>query len=450
MDCAEATVGGKPHGHAAGDFPQPTYHEQVSERRKPQGSRARFQEPRGRDERVAPDRHAVPTCRHFGVCGGCSSLDLPIADQLQIKQDSIGQLLAPWLGNVRVECAVPPRTPVHFRTKLLYPVRPDSKGHAILGIYQQKSHELVRIRECQTQDEGLTVLGQRAEDVIRALRLVPWDETTGTGFVRAFHARIAAGTGELLMGIVTRPGLFEQGAEFGARMMEAAADLPGSGSMKIVPVGVVRSISEREGNFLLGERHVPLKGRDHQFDRSGNLTFRIRFGSFYQIHRHAEAVLYRPAMEMAGDVRDQVVVDGYGGIGTFGLRFARAGAARVEVVEENPTACDDARFNAKAHGMPGVRVVNAPFAKAEFVAKPDLLVVDPPRAGLQAEGVARVQAAEPGRILHVACAVDSLARDLEMLCAQGWKVTAMRLCDMFPHTDHVEIVTRLERAKPAA
>ena len=81
MDCAEATVGGKPHGHAAGDFPQPTYHELVSERRKPQGSRARFQEPRGRDERVAPDRHAVPTCRHFGVCGGCNSLDLPIADR---------------------------------------------------------------------------------------------------------------------------------------------------------------------------------------------------------------------------------------------------------------------------------------------------------------------------------------------------------------------------------
>ena len=446
MDCAEATVGGKPHGHAAGDFPQPTYHELVSERRKPQGSRARFQEPRGRDERVAPDRHAVPTCRHFGVCGGCNSLDLPIADQLQIKQDSIGQLLAPWLGNVRVECSVPPRTPVHFRTKLLYPVRPDSKGHAILGIYQQKSHELVRIRECQTQDEGLTVLGQRAEEVIRALRLVPWDETKGTGFVRAFHARIAAGTGELLMGIVTRPGLFEQGVEFGTRMMAAASDLQGSGSMKIVPVGVVRSISEREGNFLLGEKHLPLKGRDHQFDRSGGLTFRIRFGSFYQIHRHAEAILYRPALEMAGDVRNQVVVDGYGGIGTFGLRLARAGAARVDIVEENPTACDDARFNAKAHGMPGVRVVQAPFATAEFSAQPDLLVVDPPRAGLQQAGVARVLAAQPKRLLHVACAADSLARDLELLCAAGWKVTAMRLCDMFPHTDHVEIVTRLDPA----
>ena len=100
--------------------------------------------------------------------------------------------------------------------------------------------------------------------------------------------------------------------------------------------------------------------------------------------------------------------------------------------------------------MPGVRVVQAPFATAEFSAQPDLLVVDPPRAGLQQAGVARVLAAQPKRLLHVACAADSLARDLELLCAAGWKVTAMRLCDMFPHTDHVEIVTRLDRtAAPA-
>lgn len=422
----------------------------MTARRRPSGFQSRFHEPKQREAEPQSARNELPTCRHFGTCGGCSALDMSIADQLQLKVDSIGQLLAPWLGNVHVEYSVPPRTPVHFRTKLLYPVRPDSKGHAILGIYQQKSHEIVRIRECQTQDEALTALGQRAEEVIRALRLEPWDETKGTGFVRAFHARIAAGTGELLMGIVTRPGLFEQGAEFATRMMAAAADLQGSGSMKIVPVGVVRSISEREGNFLLGEKHVPLKGRDHQFDRSGGLTFRIRFGSFYQIHRHAEAILYRPAMEMAGDVRNQVVVDGYGGIGTFGLRLARAGAARVDIVEENPTACDDARFNAKAHGMPGVRVVQAPFATAEFSAQPDLMVVDPPRAGLQQAGVARVLAAQPKRLLHVACAADSLARDLEMLCAAGWKVTAMRLCDMFPHTDHVEIVTRLERSATPA
>ena len=387
----------------------------------------------------------MPQCRHFGICGGCTHLDVPIDEQLHDKVRAVEALLAPSLGSVRLQYAMPPSTPVHFRTKLLYPVRPDRDGKATLGIYQPMSHDLVRVRECRTQDEGLTALGVAAEHWMRKLGLMPWNETTGKGFVRAFHARLCAGSGELLMGIVTRPGVFAQGKELAERLFAAAHELPASGERRIVPVGVVRSISDRDGNFLLGDRNVPLLGRDYQDDRVDGLSFRLHFGSFYQIHRHASAVLYQPALRMAGDVRGQRVVDGYGGVGTFGLRLAQAGAAQVEIVEDNGIACIDAAYNAKANALPQVRVIEAPFAKAEFAPGMDLLLVDPPRSGLQPEGVARVLAAEPKRLLCVHCSADSLARDLEGLRAGGWMVRAIRLCDMFPHTDHVEIVTALAR-----
>jgi 23S rRNA (uracil1939-C5)-methyltransferase len=393
--------------------------------------------------RAAPRVAATPHCQHFGRCGGCSLLTTPIEVQLQHKIAYVESLLQPYLGDVTLQCAVPETTPLHFRTKLLYPVRKDRQGLPILGIYAPRSHELVRIRECRTQDTGLTALGIAAERILRELRLQPYDEGDGSGFVRAFHARLAAGTGELLMGVVTRGGTFPQGALLAEKLLAAARRLPSATSKPTRAVGVVRSIGERDGNYLLGERHVPLIGRDYQEDRADGLTFRISFGSFYQIHREASELLYGPALAMCGDVTGERVVDGYGGIGTFALRLLRAGAASVDLVEENPTACRDAEHNARANGMTALRVVKSAFATAEFAPGADLLVVDPPRSGLMDAGLARVLSARPKRLLHVACSAESLARDLAWLTAAGYRVQAAQLCDMFPHTDHVELLTLL-------
>ena len=390
-------------------------------------------------------RPEVPSCRHFGQCGGCSQLDVPIEEQVRAKADRLQQALQPVVGNVQVESALPPALPLHYRTKLLYPVRAGSDGRPELGIYARGTHDLVRIEECRTQDKSLTALGIAAERILRNLRLQPWNEQRGTGFVRAFHARLAPGTGELLLGVVTRPGLFPAGAELAEELFEAASSLPRSHGKRVVPTGVVRSISDRDGNYLFGDRNVPLKGRDYHEDRVDGLVFRLRFGSFYQVHRAASAVLYRPALALAGNVPGQRVVDGYGGVGTFGLRCARNGARQVEVIEDNSVACGDAKHNAAANGLDQVSVIQAPFAQAEFAPGADLLIVDPPRSGLGPSGIKRVLAADPGRLLCVHCSADSLVRDLTALTAAGFVTEAVRLCDMFPHTDHVEVVSLLRR-----
>lgn len=384
-----------------------------------------------------------PQCRHFGTCGACDRLDQPIEQQLADKVAALEHLLHPWLAGQRVRFALPPRTPLHYRTRLLYPARPGPDGRPVLGHFAFRSHDVVRITECRTQDRGLTELGRRAEGILRELGIPAWDPATRAGDVRALHARLAAGTGELLIGVVTGPGVFARGPELAHRLMAAARDLPDEGRQRTVPVGVVRSISERDDEFLLGDRTVPLLGRDHQIDRSDGLTFRVTFGSFQQIHRGAADLLYRPALALVGDVAGQRVVDGFGGIGAFGLRLGRAGAATVTVVEDNPVAARDAEHNATTNAIAGVQVVTAPFAEADFPPGADLLVVDPPRSGLGPAGVRRCLDAQPRRLLHVACSAEALARDLAGLTAGGCRVVAMQLCDLFPHTGHAEVLTLL-------
>jgi tRNA/tmRNA/rRNA uracil-C5-methylase (TrmA/RlmC/RlmD family) len=168
------------------------------------------------------------------------------------------------------------------------------------------------------------------------------------------------------------------------------------------------------------------------------------YARFYQLHRHAEAVLFQPALRLLGDVNGLRIVDGYGGVGTFALRLLRAGAAHVTLVESSPSACADARHNLEANGFAGRGEVREdPFGSAPLPPC-DLLVVDPPRAGLQAQGAAALLAAASPRVLLVSCSLESLARDLAALHGDD-AVEALQLCDLFPHTEHVEALTLLRR-----
>lgn len=385
-------------------------------------------------------------CAHFGVCGGCSLLDQPIAWQLHDKVAACEALLAPFLGGARLQWELPQLPQRHFRTKLLYPVRTGPDRRPIVGMFEWRSHRVVRIDECRTQDEWLTGLGRAVEPILHELELRAFDPGRKHGIVKAVWARLASGTGEVLGGIVTAPGAFAAGPEFAARWQQAAAALPARRERARTLVGVVHGVSDRDDDFLLADRHTPLLGRDHMVDRRDELTFRVSAGSFYQVHAGAHALLYRPALAMCGDVRGQAVIDGYGGVGTFGLRLAKAGAASVTIVEDNQAACRDAEHNATANALANVRVVRSEFSGANVREGADLLVVDPPRAGLGASGHKRVLGLRPRRVLCVACDAGSLARDLQALTTAGYRLTAARLCDLFPHTEHVELLALLERA----
>ena len=391
-----------------------------------------------------PQRTDEPLhCNHFGRCGGCSLLDVPIAEQLERKRTRARELLAPFLEDVEPEIAPPPRTPRHDRTSILYPVQLRER-ELVLGIYRTSTHEIEEIADCRIQHKALTRLAVRAGEVMRALRLPVYNETTHKGFVRAFRARVMPGTNELLAGVVTTNLEFSERDRLGKELWAAASDLRDDQGRPLKLEGIVLNHNPTPGNVLLGPVTKALRGSAFQTDAVAGLSLRVSFGSFYQQNRHADAILFRPALAMLGDVQGLRVVDGYGGVGAFGLRLLRAGALHVTIVESNPSSCADARHNLAANGFAAAGEVRQEMFGSSPLPPCDVMVLDPPRAGLMAQGAAAVLAAAPPRVLLVSCALESLARDLELLHA-AYRVAAVRLCDLFPHTEHVEAVTLLER-----
>ncbi|MBL9076624.1 MAG: class I SAM-dependent RNA methyltransferase [Planctomycetes bacterium] len=386
---------------------------------------------------------ALLHCPHFGRCGGCSHLDVPIGEQLASKQRRAHELLAPWLDGVEVVIAPPPHTPRHDRTSILYPAR-WQRGRFELGIYRPGTHDVEPIGDCRIQHRALTALAVRAADVMRALHLPAYDETTGRGLVRAFRARVLPGSRELLFGVVVTRLDFSERERLVRSLWDAAQDLRDDQGRPVTPAGLVLNENAAPGNVLLGPRSEPVRGAVFHTDTVGALRLRVSFGSFYQQNRHADAILFRPALALLGPVTGLRIVDGYGGVGAFGLRLLQGGADHVTIVESSAVACDDARANVAQNGFSArAEVREQPFGSAPLPTG-DLMVLDPPRAGLMEVGAAAVLAAAPPRVLLVSCALESLARDLAAL-ALHYRTAAVRLCDLFPHTEHVEALTLLER-----
>ncbi len=381
-------------------------------------------------------------CQHFGKCGGCSLLDMRIAEQIANKRTRARELLAAFLGDVEIQTSLPPRTPRHDRTAILYPARLHLR-ELQLGIYRTGTHDIEPISDCRIQHKALTKLALRAADVMRGLHLPVYLEETGKGLVRGLRARVMAGSNELMVGVIVLRAEFSEREKLAKQLHEACSDLKDEQGRPLNLVGTVLNINERPGNVLLGPVTQSLRGQTFQTDTVAGLRFRVSFTSFYQLNRHAEVILFKPALAMLGDLKGLRIVDGYGGVGTFALRLLKAGASHVTLIENSASACADARCNFTQNGMANGEVREEAFGASPLPAC-DLLVADPPRAGLLETGAAAIVAAAPPRVLLVSCSLESLARDLAALTPH-YRVTASRLCDLFPHTEHIEALTLLER-----
>ena len=312
-----------------------------------------------------------------------------------------------------------------------------------MGIYRRGTHQVEEISDCRVQHKALTEFGVRATHIVARAKIPAYDEETGEGVLRAIRARIMPGTNELMIGAIATTHKFTGRDKLIADLAEAASDLRDDQGRPVKLVGAVVNINDVPGNAILGERTISLQGDLWQHDRVGDLRIRVGFNSFYQLNRHAEAILFRPALKMLGDVAGMDIVDGYGGVGTFALRLLRDGARSVRLIESSPTACADARVNMRKNNFDHGEVIEQPFGSAP-TPRCDILIVDPPRAGLQPIGSKAVLHSGAPRVMLVSCSLESLARDLALL-TPTYRVTASRLCDLFPHTDHIEAVTILER-----
>lgn len=385
-------------------------------------------------------------CRHFGECGGCDWLDLAYPAQLERKQKLVAGTFATYaaLSRAVIEPVVPAPGGHHYRNRLLYPVA-KRNGRIIAGFFKKKSHALVEVVECAIQISEITTIARGVIDIINELDVpvapVPGVESepqaspAGAG-IRAIAVRMGHHTREILIGIVTNGGVFPAGASIAARCMELARILPRRAGRAARIVGVVRNINDKETNVVLGDRSLALAGRDYYTEEIDECKFHISLTSFFQPNAVAARAVVREILLFAGGGG---IIDAFAGVGFPGIPLSRD-ARKVVAIEESPSAVRDALTNIKinkAGHMQFLRGRVEDVLPTIPLSRGDVLVLDPPRSGLDPRVVAAVKKSNIEKIAYLSCAHTTLARDLALL-APDFETRRVIPFDFLPQTEHIE------------
>ena len=377
------------------------------------------------------------TCVNYEKkCGGCPLLALPYREQLAKKQARLQELLG---GFAPVKAVQGMAEPLHYRNKAIASFA-TQRGKLVCGLYAEGTHRVLPGADCLLQEEILNKTLAAVLDAAHACRWTAYDEDRGTGLLRHTVLRSSCG-GKVLVTLVT-PG----------------PDLPGSKNFctalrKKAPwvVSIVQNINPTRSSAVLGSREKTLYGPGFVLDTLCGTQFAISSRSFYQVNRTQTEVLYKKALELAKLTGRETVIDAYCGIGTIGLCAAPL-AKQVIGVERNPAAVKDAAANARRNKIANARFVCADATEWMAAAAgeglhPDVVFLDPPRAGSTPECIAAVNKMKPRRIVYVSCDPETLARDVAAFTRLGWRAAKFCPVDLFPQTKHVETVVLLSHKK---
>lgn len=409
-------------------------------RRRPQHAEARA------IERLAdgPGRVEAP-CAHFraGDCGGCRWQDLDYAEQLAAKEEQVRETLA-HLGGLADPVVAPiAGSPDRFRyrNKMEFSFHPAPDGTPVLGLHRRGRYDQVfGLDECWLCSELTNRVVALTRAFARAHRWPAYHAVAHTGLVRFLVVRHLPITEQALVNLVA--------ARDEVPAVEAWAREVAALDPRVR--GVVLNFNSSRANIALGEpgRERTLAGTPAIEERLGGLMFEVTANAFLQTHSRQAEMLYAAALEEAELTGEERVLDLYCGAGTITLLAARRAreALGFEVVEDAVRA---AERNALANG-----VTNARFRLGETRRllrewaepwTPEVVIADPPRAGLHERVVDRIAGLAPRRVVYVSCHPATLARDLAGFVARGYRCERARPFDLFPHTPHVEVVARLTR-----
>lgn len=384
----------------------------------------------------SPFRVAAP-CPVFDSCGGCQLQHLSYEGQLMMKEKQVRSAMER-IGKVHTTVlpVLGMDNPWRYRNKSQIPFGVE-EGRVVAGFYKSGSHDIANTPTCLIQSEEADRLMLALKEQAVEFGLEPYDEKTGRGQLRHLVVRKGRTSGETMVVLVTKTKKISQPERLIHFILE----------VEPTTVSIVQNINPTRTNVIFGEETFVHWGKSHIVDSIGDIQFEISARSFYQINPLQTNVLYQKALEAAGLTGNETVMDAYCGIGTISLFLAQQ-AKQVLGVEIVPQAVEDARRNAELNGF-----TNAEFevgAAEDVITQwyedgklPDVVVVDPPRKGLDGKLIDTLIEHKPRRIVYVSCNPATLARDLRLLEDGGYKVHEVQPVDMFPHTTHVECVTYL-------
>lgn len=377
-------------------------------------------------------------CNISKKCGGCQFQGIPYKEQLKKKQKKEQSLLGAY-GKVCPIIGM--ENPYYYRNKVHAVFDRDRKGNIISGIYEEGTHRVVPVENCLIEDEKSQEIIRTIRGMLKSFKIRTYDEDTGYGLLRHVLIRRGFSTGEIMVVLVTGSPIFPSKNNFVKALRKAHPEI----------TTVVLNVNDRQTSMVLGDREKPIFGPGFIKDRLCGCMFRISPKSFYQVNPVQTERLYKKAIRLADLKGKEKVLDAYCGIGTIGM-IASKQVKEVIGVELNRDAVRDAIGNAKGNGVKNIRFYQADagefmVAMAEQGEKMDVVFMDPPRAGSDEAFLQSVIKLAPKKVVYISCNPETLARDLGYLTKKKYKVTKICPVDMFPFTDHCEVITCLQRVE---
>lgn len=398
-----------------------------------------FTEARIKNIRRKSPHRVKPLCPVYEKCGGCQLQHLDYSQQLKEKRDMVLQALERHTKldptKLTIKETIGMDNPWNYRNKSQFQVGLKD-GKVLAGLYGLNSHHLINIEQCAVQHPQTINATNIVKQILQDLKIPIYHEQTRKGLVRTIVTRTGIQTGELQVVLITtkkdlpkKELLIE---EIKKRLPEVKS--------------IIQNVNGQKTSLIFGEETRKLAGKEFIQETLGDLSFELSARTFFQLNPEQTVKLYNEVKKAAGLTGKEKVVDAYCGVGTIGLWLADK-AAEIRGMDIIPESIKDAKKNAERHGIKHAKYVTG---KAEewlpkWVKegwKPDVIVVDPPRTGLDRQLLNTILKVKPKKVVYVSCNPSTLAKDIAVLSGK-YEVKGIQPVDMFPQTAHVECVTNI-------
>ena len=380
-----------------------------------------------------------PDCLTYKRCGGCDLRHVDYKKTLEMKQNAVQSLVNKTLKNkVNVEKTLGMEEPYFYRNKAQYPVGIDKNGNPVIGVFANRTHEIIPIKECFIQNKQSQKLAKFVLDFIKENNISVYDEKTGKGLVRHIVTKVGIRTNEIMLIIVINGQSIPKEKELVKEVLEKFPNVK----------TIVKNINNKNTNVIMGNKNINLYGNGFIQDVLGDYKFKISPLSFYQVNPIQAEKLYNIGVKEAGISKDDIVFDLYCGIGTISIFMAKFAKMvyGIEIVEE---AIKDAKENAKLNNINNTEFIAGDVENIldDLINNkkiiPDVIMIDPPRKGLDNKSVDNILKIKSKKIVYISCNPASLVRDLAKL-EEIYDIKMIKPIDLFPFSKHCEVCTVLQ------
>lgn len=381
-----------------------------------------------------------PLCKYFGVCGGCTYQNLSYENQLKLKETQVKKLLDKVIDNYKWDEILGSPNEFEYRNKMEFTFGDEVKGGELaLGMHKKNSfHDIITVDGCKIVNEDYSKIIMFSLDYFKKSGNTFYKKLAHIGCLRNLVIRRTAKKGDILVNLVTTTAETINTKDYVNGLLKL--DLNG----KIV--GIIHTLNDTLGDVVQSDEMKLLYGENYIYEEILGLKFKISPFSFFQTNSLGAEVLYEKVRKYVGETKDKIIFDLYSGTGTIAQMLSKVAkkVIGVEIVEE---AVQSAKINAKLNEIENCEFIAGDVLKVidNIKEKPDIIVLDPPRDGINKKALEKIINYGVNEIVYISCKPTSLVRDLEIFKEKGYKVIKAGCVDMFPETVHVETVCLLTK-----